>query len=131
MNDAKEKVVFMIDLDGTMWADTPNEEAATKTLTAEVHQNAVEWVNERYDEGHYICFFTARWDKLREVTEQKLENMKVNYHQLLMGKPRIRHTEYAGYHYIDNCAIIRANRFEGAWSDLVKKQIEIHTFENE
>lgn len=125
-----EKVVFMVDLDGTMWEDIPNEEAAERTMGAKVFPNAVEWVNERHAEGHYICFFTARWAKLKEVTEAKLEDMGVKYHQLLMGKPRIRHTDYAGYHHIDNCSIIRANRFEGAWTPLVKKQIEVHTFED-
>ncbi|NQV08552.1 phosphoheptose isomerase [Candidatus Woesearchaeota archaeon] len=125
-----EKVVFMVDLDGTMWEDTPNEVAKEKTMSAKVFPKAVEWVNERHKEGHYICFFTARWEELREVTEAKLKEMNVKYHKLLMEKPRIRHTEYAGYHHIDNCSIIRANRFEGAWTPLVKKEITVHVFDD-
>jgi hypothetical protein len=124
------KVVFMIDLDGTVWEDIPNEEAAERTLSAKVFPDAVAWINERYDHGHYICFFTARWESLRAVTEQKLAEIKVKYHELIMGKPRIRHTPYAGYHYIDNCSIIRANRFEGAWTPMIKKKITAHIFDD-
>ena len=124
-----EKVVFMIDLDGTLWEDIPNEEAAERTMDAEVYPGAVEWITERYNEGHRICFFTARWEGLREVTLAKLVQIGLPYHDLIMGKPRIRHTEYAGYHYVDNCSIIRANRFEGAWTPLIIKDIKVHVFE--
>ncbi len=124
-----QKVVFMIDLDGTVWEDIPNEEAADRTKDAEVYKGAVDWINKRYEEGNLICFFTARWEKLRQVTADKLKDTGVKYHQLIMGKPRIRHTEFAGYHYIDNCAIIRANRFKGAWTGLVQKEIKVHVFE--
>ncbi len=125
----EEKVVFMLDLDGTVWEDIPNEEAAERTLEAEVFPGAVDWITKRYNEGHRICFFTARWEKLREVTEAKLKQIGLPYHELIMGKPRIRHTEYAGYHYVDNCSIIRANKFEGAWTQLIKKNIKVHVFE--
>ncbi|MEE9190302.1 MAG: phosphoheptose isomerase [Candidatus Neomarinimicrobiota bacterium] len=124
-----EKVVFMLDLDGTVWEDIPNEEAKKRTKNSKVYQGAVEWINKRHDEGHFICFFTARWESLRQVTEDKLDSIGVNYHQLIMGKPRIRNTNYSGYHYIDNCAIIRANKFAGAWTNLIRKQIVAHVFD--
>ena len=127
----EEKVIFMLDLDGTVWEDIPNESPPEATLDAEVYTGAVDWINKRYAEGHRIVFFTARWEALREVTEQKLKNINVSYHELIMGKPRIRNTQYAGYHYIDNCSIIRANQFKGAWTPLVKKQIKAHVFDDE
>jgi len=124
-----EKVIFMLDLDGTVWEDVPNESPPEVTMKAKVFQGAVEWIEKRYAEGHRICFFTARWESLREVTEAKLKEIGVPYHELIMGKPRVRHTEYAGYHYIDNCSIIRANQFKGAWTSLVQKEIKAHVFE--
>lgn len=119
----------MIDLDGTVWEDIPNEESAERTMGAEVYPDAVKWINDKYAEGNMICFFTARWEKLRQVTTAKLEKIGVNYHQLIMNKPRIRNTEFAGYHYIDNCSIIRANRFDGAWTELIQKEIKVHVFD--
>ena len=124
-----EKLVYIIDLDGTVWEDVPNEEAHDRTETAEAHRNAVDWINKKYDEGNYICFFTARWDSLRSVTEQKLAKIGVRYHQLIMNKPRLRHTKYRGYHYVDNCAVLKASRFEGVWSDLIEKNMSITVFD--
>ncbi len=124
-----EKLVYIIDLDGTVWEDIPNEEAHERTENAEVYHNAVDWINKKFDEGNYICFFTARWESLRKVTEEKLASIGVRYHQLIMNKPRLRHTKYHGYHYIDNCAVLKASRFEGVWSELVEKNMKITVFD--
>lgn len=123
------RLVYIIDLDGTVWEDIPNEEAHERTENAEVHHNAVDWINKKYDEGNYICFFTSRWDSLRKVTEQKLAKIGVKYHQLITNKPRLRHTQYGGYHYIDNCAVLKASRFDGVWTELVEKNMNITVFE--
>ena len=26
----------------------------------------------------------------------------------MLNKPRLRHTEFKGYHYIDNCAVLKS-----------------------
>ncbi len=124
-----ERLVYIVDLDGTLWEDVPNEVAQDRTENAEVYHNAVDWINEKFDEGNYICFFTARWESLRRLTEEKLAKIGVRYNQLIMNKPRLRHTKYRGYHYIDNCAVLKASRFEGVWTELVEKNMDITVFD--
>ena len=126
----KNKLVYIIDLDGTVWDDVPNEVAHNETATAKVFDNAVEWINKKYDEGNYICLFTARTEAHKKVTEDKLNSIELKYHQLMLNKPRLRHTAFDGYHYIDNCAVLKASRFEGVWTELVQKNIKAHVFED-
>ena len=126
----KNKLVYIIDLDGTVWDDVPNEVAHNKTATAKVFDNAVEWINKKYNEGNYICLFTARTEAHKKGTEDKLNSIELKYHQLMLNKPRLRHTEFDGYHYIDNCAVLKASRFEGVWTELVQKNIKAHVFED-
>ena len=56
--------------------------------TAEAFPDAIRTINSWYDQGHRICFFTARTEDHREVTEQWLLEKGFRYHTLLMGKPR-------------------------------------------
>ena len=49
----------------------------------------------------------------------------------MLNKPRLRHTEFKGYHYIDNCAVLKSSRFEGVWTDLVEKDIKITVFKDD
>ena len=79
-----EKLVFIIDLDGTVWEDVPNEIAHSHTEKAKVFDNAIEWINKKYDEGNYICLFTARTEALKKITEDKLNAIGVKYHQLML-----------------------------------------------
>ena len=125
----KNKLVYIIDLDVTVWEDIPNEVAHNDTATAKIFDNAIEWINKKYDEGNYICLFTARTEALKKVTEDKLNNIGLKYHQLMLNKPRLRHTEFEGYHYIDNCAVLKSSRFDGVWTDLVEKNIKITVFD--
>ncbi len=46
------------------------------------------------------------------------------YHGLLVGKPR-----GGNYHWIDN-HIVRATRYEGNFTDLVKQEVTIEVFKN-
>ena len=77
------KLVYIIDLDGTVWEDIPNEVAHNDTATAKIFDNAIEWINKKYDEGNYICLFTARTEALKKVTEDKLNSIELKYHQLM------------------------------------------------
>ena len=49
---------YLIDIDGTICDDIPNEEPE-RMLTAEVYPDALVTLNKWYDEGHIICFFTS------------------------------------------------------------------------
>ena len=59
---------YLIDIDGTAGEDIPNEEPE-RMATAEAYPDAIETINRWYIEGHHICFFTARTEDHREVTE--------------------------------------------------------------
>ena len=115
---------YLIDIDGTVGEDIPNEEPE-RMATAEVYPDAVETINRWYSEGHHICFFTARTENHREVTERWLTENNFQYHTLLMGKPR-----GGNYHWIDN-HVVRATRYTSRFTDLVKRQVEIEVFDDE
>ncbi len=113
---------YLIDIDGTISSDIPNEEPWRMT-TAEVYPDALEIVNKWYEEGHIITFFTSRTEQHRFVTEYWLDLHGFQYHHLLMGKPRGGH-----YHWIDN-HIVKATRFKGKFTELVKRSKVIEVFE--
>ena len=114
---------YMIDIDGTICDDIPNEEPE-RMATAELYPDALETINKWYEEGHVITFFTSRIEEHREVTEKWLNDHGFNYHGMVMGKPR-----GGNYHWIDN-HIVRATRFEGKFTDLVKSDETIEVFKN-
>tara|TARA_Y200000002_G_scaffold113783_1_gene93197 strand:- start:804 stop:1229 length:426 start_codon:yes stop_codon:yes gene_type:complete len=113
---------YMIDIDGTICDDIPNEEPE-RMATAELYPDALLTLNKWYDEGHIITFFTSRIEEHREVTEIWLKKHGFKYHGMLMGKPR-----GGNYHWIDN-HLVRATRYEGKFTDLVEKNVTIQVFE--
>ena len=112
---------YLIDIDGTITEDVPNEEPE-RMVTCEPFPDALEILNKWYDEGHIITFFTSRTEDQREVTETWLNKHGFKYQGLLMGKPR-----GGNYHWVDN-HIVRATRFHGKFTDLVKKTKTIEVF---
>jgi hypothetical protein len=63
---------FLIDIDGTICEDVPNEEPE-RMLTATMIEGALETVNGWYNEGHIITFFTSRLEEHRDYTERWLK----------------------------------------------------------
>lgn len=114
---------YLIDIDGTIGEDIPNEEPE-RMLTAEVYPDALKVCNKWYDEGHRICFFTSRTEAHREYTEKWLKKHGFKYHSLLMGKPR-----GGNYHWIDN-HMVKATRYNGKFTDLVEKEVMIEVFDD-
>ena len=114
---------YLIDIDGTICDDIPNEEPE-RMLTANVYPDALITLNNWYDQGHIICFFTSRTEDHREYTEQWLEKHNFKYHSLLMGKPR-----GGNYHWIDN-HLVKATRYKGQFTDLVEKRVNIEVFDD-
>ena len=112
---------YLIDIDGTITEDVPNEEPE-RMLTVAPYPNSIDVINEWYDQGHIITFFTSRTEEHRTSTEVWLKAHGFKYHGLLMGKPR-----GGNYHWIDN-HIVRATRYDGVWSDLVRKNVTIEVF---
>ncbi len=114
---------YLIDIDGTICDDIPNEEPE-RMATANLYPDALKTLNKWYDKGHYITFFTSRIEEHRNVTEKWLKENGFKYHGLLMGKPR-----GGNYHWVDN-HIVRATRFDGKFTDLVKKDASIEVFKS-
>lgn len=119
----KEVRNFLIDIDGTVTEDVPNEEPE-RMKTCAPFPDALEMVNKWYEEGHIITFFTSRTEDLREITEVWLQEHGFKYHGLLMNKPR-----GGNYHWIDN-HIVRATRYEGKFTDLVRMTKTIEVFKD-
>ena len=114
---------YLIDIDGTITEDVPNEEPE-RMVTCEPWLDAREIINNWYDQGHIITFFTSRTEDTREVTTTWLDKHGFKYQGLLMNKPR-----GGNYHWIDN-HIVRATRFKTKWTPLVKKSSMIEVFDN-
>tara|TARA_R110000803_G_scaffold342_1_gene1239 strand:- start:15958 stop:16449 length:492 start_codon:yes stop_codon:yes gene_type:complete len=122
------KTNYIIDIDGTICDDIPNEEPQMMS-TARPHQNAIETINGWYDDGHNITFLTSRTDEHREVTEKWMKDNGVNHHGIMFNKPRINNT-ITEYHYIDNHKI-RATRYhegDSKWGDMVTKKSNVKVF---
>ena len=95
---------YCIDIDGTICSPTIGRDYHK----AEPWQDRIAKINNLYDEGHYIIYFTARAmgrfsdqphsiaatkakEVLFELTENQLNDWGVKYHELIMGKP---HADY-------------------------------------
>ena len=112
---------YLIDIDGTVCDDIPNEEPE-RMVTAKVFPEALETIKTWHAEGHFITFFTSRTEEHRMVTENWLAKHGFPFHGLLMGKPR-----GGNYHWIDN-HIVRATRYTGTFSPLVKRPATVEVF---
>jgi uncharacterized HAD superfamily protein len=119
----KEIKNFLIDIDGTICDDVPNEEPERMSLV-EPYADALEICNKWFDEGHIITFFTSRTEVHREITENWLKKHGFKYHGLLVGKPR-----GGNYHWIDN-HLVKATRFKGKFTDLIKMKKTIEVFKS-
>ncbi|MEM7186260.1 MAG: phosphoheptose isomerase [Bacteroidota bacterium] len=114
---------YLIDIDGTICDDIPNEQPE-RMAPAAVYPDALKTLNKWYAEGHIICFFTSRTEAHRKVTEEWLHANGFKYHSLLMGKPR-----GGNYHWIDN-HLVKATRYKGKFTDLVDKKVTIQVFDD-
>ena len=115
---------YLIDIDGTITEDVPNEEPE-RMLTCEPYPDALEVLNDWYEEGHIITFFTSRTEEHREYTERWLKMHNFKYHGLLMNKPR-----GGNYHWIDN-HLVKATRFRGKFTELIKVSKDIEVFNDD
>lgn len=120
----KEIKNYLIDIDGTICDDIPNEEPE-RMATAKLYPDALKTLNKWYDEGHVICFFTSRTEDHRKITEDWLNKHGFKFHGMVMGKPR-----GGNYHWIDN-HLVKATRYRGKFTDLVDKEVTIQVFDDE
>lgn len=80
------KLVYCIDIDGTICTNTEGEYEA-----AEPYADVIEEINRLYEAGHRIVLLTARGSTTsidwRSCTERQLTVWGVRYHELHFGKP--------------------------------------------
>lgn len=112
---------FLIDIDGTICEDIPNEEP-WRMADAGVFPDALQRINAWYEAGHVITFFTSRTEEHRAVTEAWLHKHGFKYHGMVMGKPR-----GGNYHWIDDREVM-ATRYEGHFTDLVEERRTVQVF---
>jgi hypothetical protein len=112
---------FLIDIDGTITEDVPNEQPE-RMATCAPFQDALATITGWHKQGHIITFFTSRTEEHRVVTEAWLLEHGFPYHGLLMGKPR-----GGNYHWIDN-HVVRATRYKGAFTDLISSTKTVEVF---
>ncbi len=113
---------FLIDIDGTICEDIPNEEPE-RMADAFIYPGALEKIKQWYDDGHIITFFTSRTESHREVTTFWLNKHGFKYHGLLMNKPR-----GGNYHWIDNHDVL-ATKYTGRFTEFVEKMTPTQVFE--
>ncbi len=118
---SKETKNYLIDIDGTVCDDVPNEEP-WRMKTAKVYPDALDVINKWYDQGHIITFFTSRTSNLAEITEKWLDDTGFKYHGVVYNKPR-----GGNYHWIDN-HIVRATRFKGKFTEFIVEKREVEVF---
>ncbi|MFP3190864.1 MAG: phosphoheptose isomerase [Thermoproteota archaeon] len=126
--EKKKLKIFIIDIDGTICENIRNEEGIERMRNAKPYWDSIKKINELYDQGHYICFFTARTDEHKEVTIEWLKRHGVKYHQIIFNKPR-KVDPYDEYHYIDDVHV-RATTYKGKFSDFKLKQIYAEVFDD-
>ncbi|MGI0092091.1 MAG: phosphoheptose isomerase [Nitrososphaerales archaeon] len=113
----------MIDIDGVICEHIPNE-FPEKMKTAEEIAGARKWINSKFEEGNYICFFTARLEEHRKITKKWLRDCGFKYHRIIFGKPR-----GGNYHYIDRIHV-QATTFKGKFSPMVSVTHGIEVFDD-
>lgn len=120
---SKEVKNYLIDIDGTITKDVPNEQPE-RMATCEPFPDALATIKKWHAQGHLICFFTSRTESHRKITEDWLNKHGFPYHSLLMGKPR-----GGNYHWIDN-HLVKATRYNGKFTDMIEKKVTIQVFDD-
>ena len=114
---------YIIDIDGTICDDVPNEEPE-RMSTCKPYPDALKTINGWYADGHIITYLTARLDEHYDVTKEWLDKHGFKYHSLMVGKPR-----GGNYHFIDN-HVIKATRYLGKFTELTTRRTTIEVFED-
>jgi hypothetical protein len=103
---------YLIDIDGTITDDVPNEEP-DRMVTCVPKPGAVERINELFEAGNFICFFTSRTEAMRDLTLTWLYRWGFKFHDLLMNKPR-----GGNYVWIDNLDVQGVKYEDGFWQNM-------------
>ncbi len=105
-----KRTIWLIDIDGTICEDIPNEESF-KFITAKPLPGSLEKVKELYERGDRVTFFTSRTSEHAEVTEAWLKTNGFPFESVCYNKPRI--SEGEEYHWVDNKSVYASYLPEG------------------
>jgi hypothetical protein len=83
MNKVVKNPTLFVDIDGTIVKYRKFSELNESTPTP--IQDVIDFVNGHFDSGAVIIITTARPDLYREFTENELNTLGVNYHQIVMN----------------------------------------------
>ena len=96
--------VYCFDIDGTICTNTNGEYEKACS-----YKEIIEKINNLYNSGHVIIYFTARGYTTKidwyEFTKNQLNEWNAKYHRLLVGKP------FADY-YIDDKGVSAKDFFK-------------------
>ena len=94
MSIRKEKKVFCFDIDGTICSTKNGDYSNSKPK-----YKVIKLINQLYDNGHQIFFYTSRFNKVYNFNASKinktglnftkiqLDSWGVKYHEIIMMKP--------------------------------------------
>lgn len=101
---------YVIDIDGVICEDIPNEEPE-RMVTAKEIPGSKKKINEWFKKGNIITFFTSRAEAQRKITLNWLKEHGFKFHNVIFGKPR-----GGNYHHIDDKDII-STKFNGRFDE--------------
>jgi hypothetical protein len=84
-NVANLPKTYILDLDGTCWCHRGTLSEMYKDV--QILDNVREKIDEWCGKGHYIVLLSARPEGMRRTTERQLEELRIPYHQLVLGAP--------------------------------------------
>ena len=106
----KKSTIWLIDIDGTVCEDIPNEESY-RFRTAMPLPGSVEKVKELYERADRVTFFTSRTTEHAGDTEYWLKKHGFPFESVCYNKPRINDGET--YHWVDNKSVFASFLPEG------------------
>lgn len=83
METIKKTPTIFVDIDGTLVKYRKFSELKDSVLTP--IQDVIDFINNQYKSGSVIVITTARPEIFRHFTVLELNELSINYHQLLMG----------------------------------------------
>jgi len=125
---ARNDRIKVIDIDGTICENINNEDW-TKMPVADPFWGNIAEIRKWHVNGDFICFWTARPENLRGITEQYLIRYNIPYHLLVMDKPRA--SEHGEYMFIDNKKVRGVTLKGTQFTKLVERDKTILVFEND
>jgi hypothetical protein len=84
-------MIYIVDIDNTICLTRKDAEGRWDYLNSIPYKGRIERVNELYDEGNTIIYWTARGSgsgiDWTELTKQQLDDWGCKYHEVKLGKP--------------------------------------------